>query len=333
MNESEMGLTLKRVIVKACALMLLPIAELIVLRWYLHSFLNLRIGFNGTTDYDYFLPGPLAFFLLIYSLEKGQTSQNLGLQVQPRYLFANVSCFVLFLLLNHFYQPLQIAAPNIFSVFWLGLLVGTVCTALVCFSPLSYFSRNPNRIALVPAVLIAFLLPLYMTSFSSIWKFFSAFTYGGVEWIVQATMENAAQTSLDAENYLILSHPTLALRIGQGCIGLEGLLLFSLVTLTLFLVERWMFTARQWVLIYASGLIYMYGVNLFRIVLLFLSGIALREHLGLKLGTQLFLTVAHAHVGWILYFIAIGFYFFVLRLVLHLPSISPVEQTTTADQH
>ncbi len=297
------------VIKKAFLLALLPVIELVFLRVYLHSFLNLRIGFPGMTDYDFFIPGPVAFLLLVYSLESGKSSR---LKIQKNILLTNLLLLALCVLNGHLYSSVSSFSSFLWRSSFFVLLIGLVASGFGSFISFSYYFKNPNRISIIPATLIAFIFPIYMLLFQKVWGSFSFFTSTGVEKLTRLLFGNAVEISLSPSRYLILDHELLKVRIGQGCIGGDGVLLFTFVTLMLMILFRKSVTRFQWFLVFLSGLVVMYLVNLVRIIFLFVLGIALMKTFESERAMLIFKLTAHTHLGWILYLTSIASYFSLL---------------------
>ena len=168
----------------------------------------------------------------------------------------------------------------------------------------------------IPTTLIAFLFPLYMNFFEFLWKALSPFVYSGVWRVCRLLFADTIEIAFDSAHYLILKHALLRVRIGQGCLGLDGMFLFTFAMLIAGCLWKGRYSKRQWGFFFVSGLIGMYFVALARIVLLFLIGISLRYFLGHSTGLILFKTIAHTHLGWVMYGAAIFGY---LKLI---PSVN-----------
>lgn len=297
------------VLKKTCILFFIPFIELIALRIYLHHFLKLRIGFIGMTDFDFLLPLPIASFFLVYAWEGGKKG---SLPFREKKNFSNLFFVFCFLLLNHSYAEILNFSPFFLKLVWHGLLLAVFLSALCIFLPFSYYNQQSKRWMWVPFVLIASVFPLSMNFFSFLWPAFSFFTYQCVKFFVGLFFGQSVAISLSPSNYLVMEHAFLKVRIGQGCIGLDGIFLFTFVCLLFFCLRRKAFSGLQWGMIYLLGILGMCLMNIFRILFLFSTGISLYRNLGSEAGRVIFTTLAHTHVGWILYLSALVTYFSVL---------------------
>ncbi len=296
---------------KAFLILFIPAIQLLALRLYLHYGLKLRIGFRGTTDYDYILPVPTAFLLFVYCLD---TAKPLVLKLQPRVLTFNLISVSLFLILNHFIStmPPHLAFP---SAAWGTLLAAVILSSLCLWvSPQTYF-RNPNFSTVLPALLIAFLFPVYMNSFEEIFRVFSLATTFMVKTIFTVFFRQSVDVSYSiTDKVLSLKHSLLHLQIGKGCAGMESAFLFTFVYLAFLTVHHKILGVKKWILFYGVGIAMMFFTNIVRIVLLFWSGVGLRSWLSFEVATSIFKAIAHTHLGWVLYGVTGILYFRYLYL-------------------
>jgi exosortase/archaeosortase family protein len=288
----------------AAGLLVLPLVELIFFRFYLHSFLGLRIGFPGMTDYDFFLPGPTGFFLLMHCLHQGK---QVTLRFDKKIFLIHI-CFLFgFLTFNHFLKMQGGFASGFFAIYWTGLFFGMVGSAFCLFVQPSYYLLNPNRWAFLPTLLLVFSFPIYLRLFRFAWQASSFAIYYGIQ-VFSGLFSLGFSVHHTASHYIVLEHPALKARIGQGCAGLDGMFLFTFTFILLATVNFKKFSGKQWIFVYCLGMVGMYFINLLRILLLFTIGVALVQWLGSRWGIDVFKTIAHAHLGWLLYLFSIATY-------------------------
>lgn len=283
-------------VAKAFIVMSLPAAELILLRWYLHSVANIRLGFSYVTDFDFLLPVPLAFMLVMYVLERVGPCI---LSLKRKWILLNSGFVILFLVVNH--ASGRLASWVLFSLIWDLLLFSVILTAFCCFVAPSFYVKNPNRFVLVPALVIAFCVVLEMNFFSSIWRHFAPVLTASVGWLAKAALGGHITAFMEPEGMLRINHPQLSLLLGKGCAGMSGFLFFSMVYLIFLVLKYNNKQFSRWLLGYVSGLLLMHLINTLRIVLFFVAGIWLKNLLGEETGTRLFEMLFHTHLGWLLY--------------------------------
>jgi len=295
---------------KASVVLLLPVTLLVLLRLFLHQVLGLRIGFTYVTDFDFLLPAPLAFYILMYVLERGEPLR-LKLQTVP----LAIVCIAVgvFLSLNINFEGVSHLAPWAFTSLWFLSLTTIVVASLCACVPPAYYYRNPNRYVFLPCTLIALSVAIHTRFITAPWSPFATMTSHTVGYFFSSAFGKAVQISFTAEDALKVIHPKLSVRIGQGCGGMEGFSFFSLLFLIYYSLRRNYSTKLQWTLFYLTGVIGMYFVNVARIISLFVSGILLRQHLGLEMGTDIFRALFHTHLGWVFFSLWSAAYFVFLR--------------------
>ena len=295
---------------KAFLIAFLPIFQIIFLRIYLHQRLQLRFGFANTTDADFLLPLPTAYFILMYLLE---SAEPLKFKFRPVLLVANLLQFFFFLTLNFGFEPITQHSPLVFTVLWFASLLGMVGTGFFIWVTPAYFLKNSNRFSFFPCAIIAFSIQLHMNYFNSSWNEFAPMTSHVLQFIFSWLPKSSFVASYTAEGALRIGHPYLILRIGKGCGGMESFLFFTCLFLIFFSFHRKLLTWYQWLPNYLLGIIAMFFMNVARIILLFALGIWLKSHFGNDYGADLFQAVFHTHLGWILYVMTCGVYFSLLR--------------------
>ncbi len=297
--QSLKGIPLFAGIRKSLLVLALPALELLSLRLFLHFVLRKDIGFRYGTDFDYILPVPIAVIVFILSLER---AGPVLIRPQKRILVANLIALFLFLVLNIlFYEQSSHLAWN-FSLFLV------ISTSFASFISPAECLRNSNRLVFLPCLGIAFLFPLYMNSLDALYASFTAATMPILEGVFKLVFWGSASVSKIGAD-LTISHPKMNVLIGKGCAGLEGLFLFTFLYFVFLGLKKRQFGFWFTGLYYFGGLLLIFQVNLVRIVLLFWSGVLFRSILGFETGTILIKGLAHVHLGWLLYALAIGLYF------------------------
>lgn len=279
-------------------------SELLGLRLLLRTVFGLRIGFTGTTDFDYIFAVPGAIFLLVFCLQYARPTLVCLNKLGLGFNLISVFCFVL--LNGYLSQHDTTAFP---TTVWGLLLASTVVSSIFCFVPFRCFATNPNRIAVVPSTLLAFTIPIYMHLPYSYWVFFGNLTAGITKNVFDVFFPSYVLVSFTKHHHLSLRHSMHNVLIGQGCGGGEAIFLFGLVFCAFLGIHLRRISYTKVVLFAFGGMGLMLLTNVLRIVLLFWAGVFLRTFFGHALGSFFFRVVAHAHLGWVLYACALGAYF------------------------
>lgn len=293
---------------KGLSVLFWPLVQLVLLRWYLHYGLDLRFGFANTTDFDFLLPVPVAFFFLFYALD---SAKPLALRLNRWGLLVNLVSLSLFIAFNQHYDALTAAAPEIANQVWFLLLTVVALSAGCIWLRPSDYLKNPNRLAFIPCLFIGSSLYLYQNAWRWLWLAFGEATSFAIQKIFQFVPADFVVATFTPEEAVRLDHPALSVRIGRGCGGGDAVFFFVLVFALMILMNPKRAKKIHWMVSFVVGLVWMFGINLFRIVLLFFVGIALRKHLGVEVGTDLFKLLFHTHLGWLLY---VGGIYMYLRL-------------------
>jgi len=285
--------------------MLLPVIELGFLRYYLHSVLELRIGFPGFTDYELLLPAPLGFFAFIWALEEGN---SLKLRFSTPFLLANILFTGAFLALNHYSVDLLISLGRAYWWAWTSLLLLTAGSGFgVLLSPKQLFS-NPHKWALIPSLVMVFSLVAYMKYGAALWSV-------AVVWLHKAASSVLALVGNDVislqynSRVMRIHHPILTVYLGQGCGGFDGYLFF-LSAFMIFAPIRWaMLKRRSWILFGVLGVMLFAFLNGVRVVALFSLAVIAGQQWGREAAYQVVMGVFHTHLGYLLYATGIYAYF------------------------
>ena len=290
---------------RALLILTWPFVQLLLLRFYLHSVLGLRLGFGNTTDFDYIIPAPIAFIVLMQVLEDALPSK-LSLQRVP--LLINLVSTVLFVILNHAYDALSLVSPFGLVSVWFGLLTIIGVSGFCVFVAPSYYAKNPNRFAFLPCILIGTSLFFYTNSFHEGWNWLGSFT-STIIYEFFARIPFAQITSaFSKEGELTISHPLFAVRIAKACGGFDSFFFFSLAFLLAATLYGKAVRFTKLLIIYSGGILMMYVLNLFRILFLFYVGIWLQKVLPYKTAINIFKLFFHIHFGWFLYSAGILWY-------------------------
>lgn len=275
------------------------------MRLYLHRGLGLRFGFANATDFDFLIPAPVAFALFVYALE---SARPIRAKLNRPAILINLSVLALFLVVNYCYESLSALAPIAYVVAWATLLATVALTSFCWFVTPREWITNPNRIAILPCVLIGSSLYFYQNAFRDLWMVLGEATSLTIHALFSWIPFSDVTAVFTPEDAVRIDHPLLSVRISQGCGGGDAFFFFTLAfLLAMVLRARRSGNARAFT-VYVGGLAMMFVLNIIRIVVLFFGGIALRRYFGIEAGTNLFKALFHLHFGWLIYAAGIAVY-------------------------
>lgn len=302
-----------KTLVKGITLLLFPLTQYLFLRLFLRQYLGLRFGFTNTTDYDFLIPGPIAFLVLVFCLE---SAQPLVIRLNRRTLIGNLAAMGLFLGLNAAHQAVSLVSPWLFASLWFALAFSIALSSVGVLLPAGSYRQNAHRLAMLPCLLLGSSLYFYMNGFRGIWGILGTATANVLHALFNFAQLTHFQSVFTPEEAVRIDHPLLSIRIAKGCGGGDAFFYFSVAFLLIVLMNWSRRRPGRWPLIYSGGVLLMFVLNLVRILGLFGVGIALRAHLGREFGTQIFQALFHLHSGWLLYSLGIVCYLRLTRRAL-----------------
>lgn len=305
--------TLEKTLGKSIVWMSFPILELVLLRWFQHAFLKLKLGFPGFTDYELLLPAPLTGIAFTLALEQ---AAPLKFTWSWRRAGLHGFCLVAFLWITIFYPSLEPKlGPQLLTVWWSGLFL-VVLSAFGLFVSLGSVLKNPNRWAIIPCGLMVFSLVLNLKFGGGLWTYLLSPLEEMVKhFLMWAGLDQILVMALK-KKFLWVQHPQLAILIGQGCSGLDGIL-FYISAFVLFSCLNWSrFSAQGWMLSFAYGVLFFVLLNVLRIIFLFVAGIFCVRYLGLERGLSWVSGIFHVHAGYLIYGFGLAIYFQSLMAIM-----------------
>jgi exosortase/archaeosortase family protein len=315
------GATLRKSIFKALVLILLPCLEYLALRYYLHSILNLHIGWNAAlTDFNLLIPVPLAFTVFIILLDR---SEKLTLSVKIPETIFHVSALATFLLVNQCYVWLLSRFGLIFQIFWWGGALAVFTSSVGLWGGVKYYWKNPNRSSLLICLMIAFTSVLTGLFIEYPWKSIVEPLARLICGALHPFLGSSIQCGVQWGNQLLLVHPAFATRIASACGGFDGYVLMYVVLALVSTLAARALVWWEYLTFGILGFLMMTVLNVVRIAALFFIGLTLVQRQGWESGSRIFEIAFHANLGWILY--TVGLYQFG-RLILawkDLPEDSP----------
>lgn len=317
----QIGPALRASLVKALLLLALPAIEFLFLRLLLKYGLGLKFGWRYLTDFDLFVPVPMATTLVLLVLDRFRPVKlcwNWGM------LAFNLSLVLGFVVFNLAFDRFAALSPFSTILVWTTLISAIFITALSSRVKVKELLPNPNRWVFLPGLLIA-TASIYPTMLlTKFWPFFSG-------WAAQGSCALLGGFFSDVDCFvtaihgprMIIRHSALTIAVGQGCGGLEGFFLFAYLMLVLWLVVPQWFLNRQWIALFLLGAPLIYALNVARIALFFAFGVTSKAIIGSQLSVDIMLTLFHTHSGWIIFFTGIVAYLQIADRLLTAPSSFP----------
>jgi exosortase/archaeosortase family protein len=291
--------------VKHSALLLLwPLTQFALLRYYLHYTLRIRIGWPAITDLDLMVPCLAAFCIFIISLER---ERPVPFRFQRKMAIFNLTGFFLFATLNLWFNEGRDAGGVVFMTVWVMAVLTVLFSGFAVFTPVSFYVKNRNRVALIPCTFIALSMVIYIRTLDWIWPTLAPLAAHSTCLILKLVSSNA-QCHFNQANYLVVAIPPFYISINRGCSGFDALFLFVSMNMLLLILKPGMLTAFQWVASFVVGLCAMYVTNILRIVLFFEFGHFLGETWGYGETWVWVKNIFHTNVGWALYLMAMVIY-------------------------
>ncbi|MFH1426356.1 MAG: archaeosortase/exosortase family protein [Candidatus Kerfeldbacteria bacterium] len=156
--------------------------------------------------------------------------------------------------------------------------------------PLRVFRRF--WVALAGSVGLAYVFFQLSLWFKGFWNFFADGVSAVVVVILQLLGHDVTRLT-GAENAPIIQLTDFSLTINHQCSGIESMSLFALLFALILIVDRDKINWKKAAIAFVPGIILMYGVNVIRIVVLFLVAI----YYNLQFAIHTF----HTNAGWILF--------------------------------
>jgi len=179
-------------------------------------------------------------------------------------------------------------------------------------------SEYPNLKATVIICIISLLI--YSELVNRSWEFLSQISGSCVAFILQFVgiplqlfVKLANVDGLGLKYYIFLEHPSLRSYISAGCSGLEGIFFFITLFSVILMFDRKSTNWKAAFSVYLAGIVYMFALNIIRIVFFIVTALWLCNHINNPTGLYYFVWGFHANVGWLLYFTGILLFFAALR--------------------
>ena len=291
---------------RASIVLFFPFCQLIFLRFFLHSVLGLRVGFPGFTDYELFFPAPLGFIAFLIALEQEKT-----IQVAFRFQGLVLNSILLFLFIGLSYFHTVFPANSNYFLWWLTLVAMLISAFFVWIEPKSVF-LNKNFWTLIPSLIMVFSLVIYFKWGNLIWSSMLKPLEWGVRELL-ALSGNELIRSYAGRRFLQVQHPLWTVHVGQGCGGFDALNLFSSAYTIFSTLMAREIKASVLVFYWLVGVVFFWGLNICRILVIFSLGIYCIRLFGKNEGSRWALGLFHSHSGYVLYTLGLISYFLSLK--------------------
>lgn len=181
-------------------------------------------------------------------------------------------------------------------------------SSILVFFPLDFFTRNANRLAILPAAFISLSVVIQNLLFSPLWDKFGPKASMPVCKILQLTLGKEMLCEVFNVRFLALVHPTTSFFIGKGCGGFDALILFTALSSTYFFMKEKRPAFFLALPIFLIGCLLMYTMNILRMVIIFLVAVTSAKITSRYHATNFAIELAHTHVGWVLYLVTSAAY-------------------------
>lgn len=296
-------------VVRALCPLLLPFSEYVLLRYLLHSVLGLSIGWGVlVTDYDLFLPLSMSaflFFLLVS--EKGGERPKLQVPT-ARFHFTVLALFVAVNVLRSVVGG-EFNGAYFFS--WWGLCLAVFGTASFVFFPFKSVLLSGKRFVILPCLFLGFSTVIAQNLTSGFWTLMRYPLVSHLRTVLAWVFPGKVETALvDPHGFLLVRYQDLHILVGQGCGGLDGLVLLVSALLFAFHFRILSFERKSIVLFLLFAFVGAYFLNVARIACLFMVGVGLRSFLSLGTTNFLLFSIFHMHLGWLFFCVGLPAMYF-----------------------
>ncbi len=295
----------------AIKIALLPASAFVFLRVMVRHAIGIKLGYTFGTDYDFLPHLVVAFvaYLLLLAEEK-------PLKLQFQRLNAAVALCLLagFLGLTFGAKPFVSYQFPAFMVFWFFLCFCALFSTFFIFVPFRHFLKSERAALFFPAVLVGLSGLISVTVLEPLWDPLAFFTgkivffcldlfvpHMHYEWRILAG-------KVGPVFYTMVSQPNMAIAIGRGCGGMQGMTLFGFLWGLLYIADHRAFKLGHWFAMGALGLGSMYLLNVLRLVLFFCVCASLFKWQGAGPIAWYAMFFFHSLLGWLMYLPAMALF-------------------------
>ena len=291
---------------------IIPYLELVLLRFMVSRsaiYEHLILLFSPGLIFYALIPFATAFVVFVMLLDK--KGSPLPVLFHKKVAVANAIFFLVFLIagLNLGFLH-HLMGKKWLSFIWSDLGILTFGSSLLIFLDLEVLFQQIKRYPweALFSVFAGGLFYLFDLSIHYIWPFLSS----AVTMIVYQLLRLLGFDMFMGADQYTISHPLFSARVAAACSGLEGIFLFIFLFSLIVIVDWGSYSVRKALLIYLLGILYMFLLNVLRVMVFFAAAIWATKQWGEGQASQLFVWFFHANVGWIFYLIGIALFFSIL---------------------
>lgn len=305
------------VVFQALAIFSLPLIEGLFVRGAWHEILGpntLALGFHQTDV----LPGILLGIAVLFWLYHQHSPFTLSFQKRGATFHAVVAG--LFALHMLYFDPFTVSAsPRVSALLLLSFFAVTLFSSLFVFVPVAqwkerYVVNHRPTLSVLAGILCLTSYPLIVEYY---WHSLASMVGSSVTWTLNAI---GLDVRYSMGKSLILQHRELTARLMKPCSGMEGIFLFLFAFTLTWGFDKGRLSLRRRIAAYAAGVLFMFSLNVARIVAFFVFSVSV-SHSALGRGPeQQIIALFHSGVGLAFYLIGIvAFLWAVYRFRPHSP--------------
>lgn len=270
---------------------------------------NFLIGIHGS---DVWVPFVVALVIFLASWVR---KDILSPRFEPRNFILNLVFLLAVGVQTAFTDFLFASIPS--APLWVAVLLVTIAATLV--TSFSVFHSWPallrairsQRLSLFWFLVSVLSLLLYPRVLEIFWPVLSKWTTYASAAVLN--LLGVGVETLVTPYKFVVSSDRIGIAVNMGCSGLEGLFFFLFSFGLIVSLRPSLVHMRRAVVVVPLGLGMMFAMNVVRITFFFLVALAVENYLGQSRGGRFITWAFHANIGWILYAVALWFFFRVLR--------------------
>lgn len=285
----------------------IPVIEIYCLHRMVHSVLGPNNTVIGIYARDIYLPVLLGAIL---AMAKMHRARPFTFHLQPNTIAVNLATLVFLSLALLHHDPLaqRIGSESLVTLLILGAILMAV-SGLTVFTPFPDLLDRVRSFGarlwyLVGALGLLFTYPYVL---AAVWPYLVQLTAYSV--LGALKLLGVGVTRFDIAQNIGIHHPLLRASIGMGCSGLEGIFFFLFAYLLVRLFAGKQSSWRRTAGVVSAGVLFMFVLNVFRIVLFFGVAVLINRTSTQPYGRAFFVWAFHQNIGWILYLAGIAAFF------------------------
>ncbi len=290
---------------KIATILFLPCLEYGGLRYFVRHILGIRLGFRFGTDYNLVFPALLGAALYLgYLHERGV----LNLRLRPPALRRNLLLLAIFAAATFWWRAhISYSGSRLGMGLWFATAAAVLLTSSFVFIRASELFPRRFWPVLAGAGLVTACDSLALLYLTPIAQPLTRATTTICAWVLAPFMPSLQGGQV--ADYSLLMHPRFTIAVGNGCSGLEGMLLLLAVFLFYVFTRPGQLRRGQVCLYSLAALAFMFLVNVARMAVFLAVAIWATRRWGGETGLTVILTLFHNLVDWIVYSIAfVGFF-------------------------